>query len=127
MFRSLALADGWPMEIPMDSRARTTFDWLIARGGELRARVRRVEKNLRRTRKGLKSDPEFDGLMLENAQILTSIVNAARCELSRLDRALDRFAAGAFASCEHCGGGIPESRIVAIPYATACRGCRPEV
>lgn len=115
------------MDIPTDSRARTTLEWLIARGAELRERVRRVERNLRRTQQALKYDPEFDGVMIENAQILVSIVNAARRELAHLDRALARLAAGAFASCEHCGDDIAESRIVAIPYATACRSCRPEV
>jgi len=115
------------MEIPMESRARATFDWLMARGGELRQRVCRVERKLRRSKRKPAYDPEFDSVMIENAQILAAIVTGARRELAHLERALARLAAGEFASCEHCGERIPESRIVAVPYATACRACRPEV
>ena len=41
--------------------------------------------------------------------------------------ALERIEAGAFATCQECGAGIEEARLVAVPHATHCRRCAKDV
>jgi len=40
-----------------------------------------------------------------------------------VDHALARLAAGTYAICETCGGGIPAERQELIPWATTCVTC----
>jgi DnaK suppressor protein len=50
--------------------------------------------------------------------------DAAR-ELAEIDAALARIAAGAYGSCERCGGAIGRSRLRALPEVRFCAGCSP--
>jgi DnaK suppressor protein len=44
--------------------------------------------------------------------------------LERIDRALERLAAGTYGECQNCRGEIPGERLLALPYAEMCVGCQ---
>lgn len=44
-------------------------------------------------------------------------------ELSLMEEALSRIRSGTYGICMHCGHNIPEDRLLAIPYTTACKLC----
>lgn len=46
--------------------------------------------------------------------------------LDDVERALKRIEAGTYGVCERCGRPIPEERLRAIPYATACVDCQEQ-
>ena len=43
--------------------------------------------------------------------------------LSKVDRALERVAAGSYGICESCGNSIPVERLDVLPYSTLCVEC----
>ena len=47
-----------------------------------------------------------------------------RQELTRMDDALRRLAAGTYGLCEECGAEIAEERLRVAPYAPCCVGCQ---
>lgn len=47
-----------------------------------------------------------------------------RAALSRIDRALEKIAAGEYGRCDRCGVEIGEQRLLAAPYANVCMDCR---
>jgi DnaK suppressor protein len=67
-------------------------------------------------------DPEGTTIAFERAQ-LNAVLDAARRHLADLDLALQRFDAGTYGVCEHCGSPIPAERLAARPAARTCVGC----
>ncbi len=47
--------------------------------------------------------------------------------LQKINSALGRIEAGRFGMCMVCGGGIPSTRLMAIPYAETCLKCQEEL
>ena len=67
-------------------------------------------------------DPEGATIAFERAQ-LDALLGQARDHLTDLDLALARIAAGAYATCENCGGPISPDRLEARPVARTCIDC----
>lgn len=55
-----------------------------------------------------------------------SLLKAARSRLARVEKALQRLAAGTYGICERCGSQIPMGRLEAIIDASLCLRCAEE-
>lgn len=106
-----------------DESLRVARARLVARGDELRDRIRRVEQDLHRTNNPLPSDAPDAAVAVENDEVLQALEETARRELNLIKGAIARIEAGTFARCEACGSDIEAARRVAVPYATRCRHC----
>lgn len=98
-------------------------DRLTARAAELRDRLDRVRRDLRREREPLPGDADDAAILVENDDVLQAIEEAAVEELGQIDVALARIAEGVFTRCDKCGGVIDAARLAAVSYATTCRAC----
>ncbi|MBL7256944.1 TraR/DksA family transcriptional regulator [Paractinoplanes lichenicola] len=67
-------------------------------------------------------DPEGATIAYERAQ-LTSVLTAARTQLTAVNEALARLDAGTYGMCEVCGAAIPAERLEIRPFATNCVAC----
>ncbi|HEU5023684.1 MAG TPA: TraR/DksA C4-type zinc finger protein [Spirillospora sp.] len=67
-------------------------------------------------------DPEGATIAFERARIEASLTRA-RTRLAEIEDALRRLAAGAYGTCERCGGPIAEARLEARPTARTCVTC----
>ena len=67
-------------------------------------------------------DPEGVTVGFQRA-LLQGLLAGARNDLSALDRAADRIAAGTYGWCLRCGLLIPAERLDALPAAETCLGC----
>ncbi len=105
-------------ELLRDMRGR-----LLARGDELRDRIKRIRADLHRELAPLPSDSTEAAIAVENDEVLAAIEMAAKGELVHIDHALDRIGSGTFGRCERCGAPIQTERLQAVPYAVRCREC----
>jgi DnaK suppressor protein len=53
-----------------------------------------------------------------------TLVRELRAGLQDVERALRKFEAGAYGTCERCGEPIGADRLEAIPWARLCIGCK---
>jgi DnaK suppressor protein len=53
-----------------------------------------------------------------------AVADIRRQELTRMDEALQRLAAGRYGTCEECGEEIAEERLRVAPYAPCCIDCQ---
>jgi RNA polymerase-binding transcription factor DksA len=67
-------------------------------------------------------DPEGATIAFERARIEASLTRA-QARLAEIEDALRRLAAGAYGTCERCGGPIAEARLEARPTARTCVTC----
>ncbi|MCW2716646.1 TraR/DksA C4-type zinc finger protein [Pseudonocardia sp.] len=67
-------------------------------------------------------DPEGVTIAYERAQ-LQGLLAGARRDLTALDRADERLAAGTYGRCLRCGAPIPAVRLDALPAAETCLAC----
>jgi RNA polymerase-binding transcription factor len=67
-------------------------------------------------------DPEGATIAFERAQ-LQSMLEQARLDLGKLDRAERRIEDGTYGTCERCRKPIPEGRLDALPAVTLCIAC----
>ena len=65
---------------------------------------------------------EASSMKLEYAKELSIEQNTLDL-LRKVDRALERVAAGAYGICESCGTSIPVERLDVLPYSTLCVEC----
>lgn len=65
---------------------------------------------------------EASSMKLEYAKELSIEQNTLDL-LSKVNRALDRVAAGTYGLCESCGNAIPVERLDVLPYSTICVEC----
>lgn len=114
------------MHIGSDEKLRVTREGLLARGAELRDRVRRVHDDLRGKVAPLPRDAPDAAIVLENDEILHAIDESARSELVQIERALERLEAGTYGVCERCSEPIEAERLRVVPYAVRCRHCAPD-
>ncbi len=49
---------------------------------------------------------------------------ALRAALERIDRALEKIAAGDYGRCDRCGRDIGDERLEVAPYANLCMDCK---
>jgi DnaK suppressor protein len=61
-----------------------------------------------------------------NDEICSQLVEIESRELSQIEHALERIAAGMYGRCEFCGGKISEARVNALPYTNSCIDCQRE-
>jgi DnaK suppressor protein len=106
-----------------DDELRATRQRLLARGEELRDRLRRVRLDLRRESNPLPRDLSDAAIVVENDEILEAIEKSAVSELAHIEHALERMQAGTFARCEGCGREIDADRLRVVPYADRCVDC----
>ncbi len=109
-----------------DDELRTTRENLLARGAELRERVRRVHDDLGRGTTPLPRDAPDAAIVMENDDVLRAIDATSRGELEQIERALERLEAGTYGVCERCGKTIDPERLRAVPYSAHCRRCAPD-
>lgn len=67
-------------------------------------------------------DPEGSTIAFERAQV-SALLDAARAQLSDIEVAAQRLAAGDHGRCERCGGEILAERHHARPTARTCMTC----
>ena len=116
--------DAGAMNISSDEALRSTRSQLVARGDELRDRVRRAREDLARAAAPLPQDLPEAAIHVENDEILEAIEESALSELASIDLALERIEAGTYAKCDDCGREIPAERLRLVPHATRCWDCR---
>lgn len=114
--------------------AKTTLDRFRKRLEDEKARleeqVEDYERDLEEARLTESSsdrspDPgnaEASSMKLEYAKELSIEQNTLDL-LSKVDRALERVAAGSYGICESCGNSIPVERLDVLPYSTLCVEC----
>ncbi|HET9862128.1 MAG TPA: TraR/DksA family transcriptional regulator [Steroidobacteraceae bacterium] len=107
----------------LEERVRHVRQKLLDRGAELRDRIDRVRRDLRREREPLPRDSDDAAIVVENDEVLQAIEESATCELQRIQAALARLEEGVFTLCETCGAEIDAERLRVVPYATECRAC----
>jgi len=112
------------MNISTDEALRATRSQLVARGEELRDRIRRVRQDLSRTAEPLSKDSSEAAIHVESDEILETIEESALSELASIDLALERIEAGTYAKCDDCGREIPAERLRLVPHATRCWDCQ---
>jgi|SRR3954471_12948656 DnaK suppressor protein len=106
-----------------DEELRATRNHLVARGDELRDRVRRARLDLARETQPVSRDSTDAAIAVENGELLEAVEQSALSELECIDVALERIEAGTFARCDECGQSIPAERLRLVPHATRCWDC----
>ena len=106
-----------------DDTLRNVRAQLLARGAELRDRIRRVHADLRRVHDPLPKDSPDAALRMENDEVLAAIETAATTELGHVEHALAGLDAGTFGRCETCGQVIEAARLTVVPHAVHCVRC----
>ena len=114
--------------------AKTTLDRFRKRLEDEKARLEeqvedyeRVLEEARLTESSSDRSPdpgnaEASSMKLEYAKELSIEQNTLDL-LSKVDRALERVAAGSYGICESCGNSIPVERLDVLPYSTLCVDC----
>jgi DnaK suppressor protein len=105
--------------VPLTADHSDTADVPAESGARLRGLLRslREEEAARLAQLATAQDPAF---VDEHAEISGSVASET---LSEIERALARFDAGEYGSCEDCGVAIPVERLEAIPHTTTCVAC----
>lgn len=114
--------------------AKTTLDRFRKRLEEERSRLEEMvaeyereleEARLTESSSDRSPDPgnaEASSMKLEYAKELSIEQNTLDL-LNKVDRALERVAAGTYGICESCGAAIPVERLDVLPYSTLCVEC----
>jgi DnaK suppressor protein len=92
------------------------------RSASLEAQVDALAEQQALTTHDDEHDPEGVTIGFERAQIL-GLLAGAREDVAALDRATARLQAGTYGRCLHCGRGIPDARLEALPAAETCLDC----
>lgn len=71
----------------------------------------------------VESEVEERGQEETMVRLLDRLDGRVKAEIEAIDRALVKLEAGRYGQCEHCGQDIPQSRLEALPAATACMAC----
>ena len=99
------------------------FEQLESRRRELKDRLARSSADLLHRNEPLVADYADQGVQRENDDVVQSIAQSVRTELSQLNLALERLARGRYGVCETCGEPIEPKRLQAVPYTTHCVRC----
>lgn len=81
------------------------------------------EREITETRRELALDLAEEGAEVEEAWLTEQLAELASNRLRAIEHALEREERGELATCERCRGGIPESRLRALPGTTLCVSC----
>ena len=73
-------------------------------------------------------DPEEEAVDLQETDVDQAILDNEKTLLAEVQQALARIDNGTYGICSNCGRQpIPEKRLEAIPWATLCLTCEPEL
>ena len=72
-------------------------------------------------------EPEEEAVDLEQTDVDQAILDNEKALLAEVQQALVRIENGTYGICSNCGEPIPEKRLEAIPWATLCLTCEPEL
>ncbi len=97
---------------------------LRALRAELLARHERLDGHLQHRDGPVSADSSEQAIERSNDDVVAALDDVVRDELSSIDAALERIERGNFGVCGVCGQAIESARLEAIPYATACVGCK---
>ncbi|MGH3237139.1 MAG: TraR/DksA family transcriptional regulator [Streptosporangiaceae bacterium] len=107
----------------------TAHEVLLAEQALARQRVAALEREFTGLAEAASSagtddehDPEGATLAFER-QHAAALLEAAREQVTAVDAALQRLAAGRYGVCERCGRPIGEGRLAARPAALTCIRC----
>ncbi|MFD1103577.1 MULTISPECIES: TraR/DksA family transcriptional regulator [Sphingobium] len=103
--------------MPVPSAVRET---LTARLEELRARVERLEDDLRQP---LDDDFGEQAVDREDDEVLDAVEAAALAEIELIEEALVRLDTGTYGLCTACGEEIAPKRLEALPACRFCISC----
>jgi DnaK suppressor protein len=109
-------------EGPTRRRIHSERDAALARVRSLEAELDGFLTESADTNADDEHDPEGPTIAYQRAQLIT-LLDRARASVEDLDRALERVAAGDYATCERCGGEIPPDRLDARPATRTCVSC----
>lgn len=93
---------------------------------ELRARLEKYEAHQHREDGALEKDSEDQAVQVQNDEVVNSLEEEARIELSQVEHALERLAHGQGDECEECGNQIDPRRLQVLPYTSMCVKCAEE-
>ena len=96
---------------------------MLLKRNELEERVTRIHAGLHRRDEPLSADFAEQAVEQENLDVLYSLEQEGRAEISRIDKALERIAHNSYGRCKHCGTPIPQARLAVLPYAESCIDC----
>lgn len=97
---------------------------LKALRAELVARHERLDGHLQHRDGPVSADAAEQAVERHNDDVVAALDDGVRHELLAIDAALERIDSGNFGICGICGQAIEPARLAAIPYATACVGCK---
>lgn len=97
---------------------------LRALRAELLERHERLDGHLQHRDGPVSADSSEQATERSNDDVVAALDDVVRDELSAIDAALERIDNGNFGVCGVCGQAIEPARLEAIPYATACVGCK---
>ena len=72
-------------------------------------------------------EPEEEAVDLQETDVDQAILDNEKTLLVEVQQALARIENGTYGICSNCGQPIPEKRLEAIPWATLCVTCEPEL
>ena len=72
-------------------------------------------------------EPEEEAVDLQQTDVDQAILDNERALLAEVQQALARIENGTYGICTNCGQPIPERRLEAIPWATLCVICEPNL
>jgi DnaK suppressor protein len=72
-------------------------------------------------------EPEEEAVDLQETDVDQAILDNERTLLTEVQQALARIENGTYGICSNCGQPIPEKRLEALPWATLCLVCEPEL
>jgi DnaK suppressor protein len=70
---------------------------------------------------------EEEAVDLQETDVDQAILDNEKTLLAEVQQALARIENGTYGICSNCGQPIPEKRLEAIPWATLCLTCEPEL
>ncbi|MCZ6560912.1 MAG: TraR/DksA C4-type zinc finger protein [Gammaproteobacteria bacterium] len=98
-------------------------DALVEQRAELLARLNKITSDVRHEDQAIESDFAELAVQRENDQVIDALGEAARQELTQINRALASIESGEYGLCTECGRQIRVERLEVLPYSTKCLHC----
>lgn len=96
---------------------------LLTQRRDLFRQAAQTEEELLWLETDVESEVQERGQEAQMVQLLDRLDGRMKAEIEAIDRALVKLEAGQYGRCEACGKDIPQSRLEALPAATACMAC----
>ena len=87
------------------------------------SRLAAVQRDLQRESMALSADSAERAIEIENDEALECVGEVTAADLVQVRHALQRYDAGLYGHCEHCGEAIGAARLHVQPAATQCALC----